>query len=658
MLADIRYAFRNLFRSPVFTTVALASLALGIGANTAIFSLTDQLLFRSLPVNHPEQLVLLSANGPNPGSTNTNYTADVTFSYPLFREIRDRNQVFSGVLAHYPLSLTMSRNGRAESIKGELVSGNYFDVLGVHAVVGRTLTRDDNRVPGAHPVAVLSYGFWQRRFASDPAILNRTIDLDAHPMTIVGVAQPGFRSVAVGEAPDVFVPMMMKREMTAGWNDLDDSRSSWLSIFARLKPGVSDRQATAGIAPLWHSILEEELKAMNKHDAHFRSEFLARRLSLLPGARGISGIRGQVRELLLVLMAMVGVVLLIACANVANLLIARAAGRQKEIAVRLAMGAGRWRIVRQLLVESTVLALGGGVLGLLFAAWTGAALLRFVPADYGLLNAISTNPDLRVVAFTFAVALLTGLLFGLAPALQSTRPDLAPVLKEQAAVLQGSAAQARLRKTLVVGQVALSLLLLIASGLFARSLYNLKNLNPGFRADHLMTFSLNPALNGYDNRRMLSADARLADSIAAIPGVRAVSYAELGALTDSDSGANITIEGYAAAEHEDMNIEFNWVGPAYFSTMGIPLISGRGIARSDGPDAPKVAVVNESFARHFFGRRNPLGVLFCFGAGNVKPDIQIVGVVKDAKYSRLREKPMRFIYLPYVQKPSQYSQAT
>ncbi|MGH9612369.1 MAG: ABC transporter permease, partial [Bryobacteraceae bacterium] len=430
------------------------------------------------------------------------------------------------------------------------------------------------------------------------------------------------------------------------------------TIFARLKPGISSQQAAAGMAPLWHSILQDELKTMNSHDAQFRSAFLARHLSLLPGARGVSGIRGQVREPLLVLMAMVGIVLLIACANVANLLIARSAARQKEIAVRLAMGASRWRIVRQLLVESIILALGGGVLGLLFAAWTGAALLRFIPTSFGLLNAISTNPDLRVVAFTFAVALLTGLIFGLAPALQSTRPDLAPVLKEQAGSVQGGAAQARLRKTLVVAQVALSLLLLIASGLFARSLYNLKTLNPGFRADHLMTFSINPALDGYDNRRMLSADERLTDSIAALPGVRAVSYAELGALTDSDSGANITIGGYPAAEHEDMNIEFNWVGPAYFSTMGIPLISGRGIARSDGPDAPKVAVINETFARHFFGRDNPLGRLFCFGAGNVKPDIEIVGVVKDAKYSRLREKPMRFIYLPYVQKPSKYAQAT
>ncbi|MGH9612441.1 MAG: ABC transporter permease, partial [Bryobacteraceae bacterium] len=296
MLADIRYALRNLFRSPVFTAVALGSLALGIGANTAIFSLTDQLLLRALPVQRPEQLVLLSANGPNPGSSNVNYTADVAFSYPVFRDFRDRAPVFNGVLARYPLSLTMSWNGHTERISGELVSGDYFDVLGVHAAIGRTFTRDDNRTPGAHPVAILSYGFWQRRFASDPAILNQTIDINAHPMTIVGITRPGFRSVAVGEAPDVFVPMMMKSEMTAGWNDLDDRRSSWLTIFARLKPGISLQRAEAGMAPLWHSILEKEVKAMNSHNARFRSTFLARHLSLLPGARGVSGIRGQVRE--------------------------------------------------------------------------------------------------------------------------------------------------------------------------------------------------------------------------------------------------------------------------------------------------------------------------------------------------------------------------
>jgi predicted permease len=630
----------------MFTVVALLSLGLGIGANTAIFSLMDQALLRSLPVKHPEQLVLFSANGPRRGRVNTSYGDTYTFSYPMYRDFRDANQVFSGVLARVPTNFSLSWHDQTERVYGDLVSGNYFDVLGVHAAIGRTFTQEDDRTLGAHPVVVLSHDYWKRRFGANPGVLNQTITLNAHSMTIVGIAQAGFRGVGVGEAPEVFVPMMMRSEMSPLEKDLDDRRSMWLNIFGRLKPGVSLQQAEAAMNTFWKPILELEAKELNISQ-RVRAQFLARHLSLLEGARGISGSPAQATAALMVLMGMVGLLLLIACANVANLLIARAVARQREISIRLAMGASRVRLIRQLLVESLLLALGGGLLGLLVAEWTGEALLKFLPTDPAMMG-ISSQPDGRVLLFALALSVVTGVLFGLIPSLQATRTDLASTLKDQASgVVGGGLGHLRLRKSLVVTQVALSLMLLIGAGLFARSLYNVKNIDAGFHTDHLISFAVQPSLNGYSQERMRSLFDRLQENIARRPGIRAASMAEIALLAGDNESGSIEVEGYTAKEDEDMNVAINKIGPGFFATLGIPLLAGRDFTNADGPKAPLTVVVNERLAKHFFGNGNPIGRRIHFR--REKESLEIVGVVRDGKIVSLREKPQRCVYVPYTQ---------
>lgn len=648
---DLHYAFRGLRKSPMFTIVALLSLGLGIGANTAIFSLMDQALLRSLPVKHPEQLVLFSANGPRRGQVNTSYGDIYTFSYPMYRDFRDGNRVFSGLLARFPISFSMSWHDQTERVYGDLVSGNYFDVLGVHAAIGRTFMTGDDRTPGAHPLVILSYGYWKRRFGGDPGVLNQTITLNAHPMTIVGIAQPGFNGVGVGEAPEVFVPMMMRSQMSPDMNDLEDRRSMWLNIFGRLKPGVSREQGEAAMNTFWKPILEAEAKDLN-FSQRIRERFEKRHLSLLPGGKGISSASAQISSAIVVLMGMVGLLLLIACANVANLLIARASARQREISIRLAMGASRFRLIRQLLVESLVLALGGGLLGLLVAEWTGEALLRFLPSDPSMMG-ISSQPDGRVLLFALALSVMTGVMFGIVPALQATKTDLASTLKDQASgVVGGGLGHLRLRKSLVVTQVALSLMLLIGAGLFARSLYNLKNIDAGFHTDHLISFAVQPSLNGYSQERMRSLFERLRENIGRLPGIRTASMSEVGLLSGDNESTSIEIEGYQAKEDEDMNVFQDKIGPGFFATLGIPLLAGRDFTNADGPKAPLTIIVNERFARHFFGDQNPIGRRIHFR--REKDSLEIVGVVRDGKIVELREKPLRCVYLPYAQSQVQY----
>jgi predicted permease len=645
LLQDVRFTLRMLRKSPVFTVIAVMSLALGIGANTAIFSLMDQVLLRALPVKHPEQLVLLDQPGPQHGSIRS----ENAFSYPMYQDFRDHSTVFSGVLARFPLSLSVAFHGQTDRAEGELVSGNYFEVLGVPALVGRTFTRDDDRTPGGHPVAFLTFGYWKRRFGGDRAILNQTLLLNGHAMTIVGVGPPGFQGVEVGRATDVMVPIMMKAQMTPTWNDLDNRRAWWVNIIARLKPGVSMSQAGAGINVLFHQINTQELKEIPSVSQRFSEHFLKKQLKLLPGSTGRAVLRQKFSTPLVILMSMVGLVLLIACANVANLLVARAAARQKEIAIRLALGAGRRNVIRQLLVESLMLAGIGGAAGLLVAAWAGDLLLSFVPQEASI-RSFTTSPDLRVLAFNFAISIAAGLVFGLVPALQTTRPSLATTLKDQAGNVSGAVGQVRFRKVLVVAQIALSMLLLVGAGLFAHSLYNLKSLDPGFHAENLMAFSIDPSLNGYSQKRIQELYQRLQLEIAALPGVRAVSEAEVAALTGDSTIDSVVVEGYKNKEGEDMNPNANWVGPGYFSTMGIPLIAGREFTEKDVLGAPKVGIINEKMAHYFFGIENPIGRHFGF---EDKPDIEIVGVVRDTQTNKnLREEIPRFDYVPYMQDQS------
>jgi len=588
---DLRYAFRTLRNAPAFTAIVILTLALGIGANTAIFSLTDQVLLRLLPVKDPDRLVLFENPGPFAGRQfNSN-----TFSYAMYRDFRDRNAVFSGIVARFPTPLTLMANGQAERISGELVSGNYFDVLGVRAVVGRSLTPGDDRVPGAHPVVVLSHNYWMRRFAGDPGVLNRTIDLNGHSMTVVGVIQPGFTGIVVGESPDVMVPIMMKAQMTPTWNDLENRRSRWLTLLARLKPGVDMPQAEAAMNVIYRQINEEEVKLSEGFSPTFKQRFLAKRLFLRPGQKGRSDLRNQFSTAILVLMGMVGLVLLIACANVANLLLARGAARQKEVAIRLALGASRGAIVRQRLIESLLLAGGGAVLGLIVAWWTGGVLLKILPFEEAA-RTLSAAPDARVIAFALVAAAVTAVLFGLAPALHSTRPALTSTLKDEAGSVIGGTGHARLRKGLVVAQVGLSVLLLAGATLFARSLYNLKVLNPGFDPGQVLGFSIDPSLSGYSRERSVAYFQQLQDLIGSLD-VQSAAISVVPLMTDSQWSSTVKVEGYTPKEGEDMSPYVNAVGPGYFATMGQALLAGREFTIKDAAVAPKVAVINETMAK-------------------------------------------------------------
>ena len=644
---DLRYSLRTLARTPGFTAIVVVTLGLGIGANSAIFSLTDQMLLRSLPVHKPEELVTFDGPGVFQGRTFNR----ATFSYPMYRDFRDRNRVLAGVIARFPTPVTLIYKGQSERANGELVTGNYFDVLGVKPALGRLLSAADDQKPGAHPVAVLSYGYWKRRFGLSPSILNESISINGHPMTIVGVVQDGFTGLVISDAPDVMVPVMMKAQMTPTWDDLENRRSRWLSVVARLKPETSIEQARAAMNVLYSQINAEEIKQIEAPSERFRKLFLAKKLIVEPAGRGLNaGVRRDAALPLIVMSGMVGVVLLIACANVANLLIAKLTARQKEIAVRAALGAGRWQIVRQYFLESLLLALAGGVVGLVIAAATTNALVSAMPMQ-DLVRNLSVTPDTRVMLFTLSLCVVTALLFGLVPAFQASRPSLVTALKDEIGTTSGGTRHARMRKTLVVAQIALSVLLLAAAGLFARSLYNLRVLDPGFKLDRLLTFSIDPTLSNYSQERTVRFAERVQEALLATPGVTAVSAGEVPALTDSTWSMTVGIDGYRPKEGEDMNPSVNGVGPRYFATMGIPLVAGREFSERDTATSPKVALINETMARKYWPDTSPIGRRFGIGRRNPTA-IEIVGVVKDSKHATLREEIPRFVYLPYAQDES------
>ena len=572
--------------------MVVLTLGLGVGANAAIFSLMDQVILRSLPVADPTQLVQLDGPGPNQGRS---YNGQ-TFSYPMYTDFRDRNQVFSGLLARFPTAMTISWRGQSERVQGDLVSGNYFDVLGVKPALGRMFTPADDRIPGAHPIAILSHGFWTRRFGADPGILNQTLVVNGHPMTIVGVSGPGFSGLQVGTGTDVMVPVMMKPQMTPTWNDLDNRRTRWLTVIGRLAPGKTMAEASSQMNVIYRQINEQEIQEIRNPTPSFRQRFVAKQLLLLPGGRGLSDLRREFSTPLVVLMCMVGVVLLIVCANVANLLLARTASRRKEITIRLALGAGYGRIVRQQLVESLLLAAAGAALGLVLASWTGTLLLNILPGDPSA-RTLSATPDARVIAFTLGLAFVTALVFGVGPALSAARAPVSSTLKELGGSVAGGGRQARIRRALVIGQVAMSMLLLAGGGLFARSLYNLTSLNPGFHVDKLITFSIDPSLSGYPGDRALSLFEQTQQALAGVPGVRSVSMSESGVLTGNEWQMTIRVDGYQQKEDENMNPTVDGVAPGYFSTMGIPLITGREFTEKDSLGAPRVAIVNQTMAK-------------------------------------------------------------
>jgi predicted permease len=642
---DLRYALRRLAQAPGFALTAVATLALGIGANAAIFSLLDQVLLRALPVQDPGRLVLLHGPGPNKGMRTSNKQVPTTLSYPMFVDFRDKATTLDGVLAYFPLGLHVAADGGTERVDAELVSGTYFEVLGLRPAAGRLIGPADDVTPGAHPVAVLSHSYWTRRFGNAAGIVGRTLAVNGTPLTVIGVAPRAYRGAELGGDPALFVPLTMKAQMTPTWDRLKDRRACWLTVVGRLAPGVSREQATAALNVLYRQILEAEIEEIEGVSESFRKRFVEKKLQLLPGAAGASGFREFAQAPLTILMGMVGMVLLIACANVANLLLAQAARRQKEIAVRLSIGASRTRLLRQLLVESAVLAGLGGLLGLGLGVWAARLLVDAVP-DATARSALSAEVDPRVLGFAALACALTVLLTGLAPALQATRPALVPTLKEGSGSV-GGAGRGRLRKGLVVAQVALSLLLLIGAGLLSRSLANLQAVDLGFVPDRVLSFAVNPALNAYSEERKQALFDELRDGLAALPEASAVSFAENPVVANSESSSTVTVDGYTSKEGEDMNPDLNHVGPGYFATLGIPLLAGRDFDARDRAGAPQVAVVNETFARYFFGKASPLGRRFKFGRNEGQP-VEIVGLARDSKTSNLRETP-RFVYLPFRQ---------
>jgi len=648
MWNDLRFGLRTLRRSPVFTIVAVLSLALGIGANASIFSLLSQVMFRMLPVADPERLIVSHTDGQREGTSSSD-NGEAVFSYPMYKDLRDRNQVFSGVIARSSAPVSLSYEGQTERARAEMVSGNFFEVLGVSPAIGRVFTAGDDGAPGAHPVAVLGNGYWKRRFGGSPAIVDQKINLNGHPIVVIGVAPARFHGVLSGDTPDVMVPIAMKHEMTPTWDALDDRQVRWLSIFARLKSGVFRTQASAAMQVVYRAVSEDELAQM-KHPlkARDRQEFLNQKLELRPAAQGINALQADWETPLIALMAMVGLVLLIACANVANLLLGRAAGRQKEIAIRLAMGARRAAIVRQLVVESLLVAAAGALAGLMVATWTTEALLHFLPenATGGWLG---SSLDLRTLAFACALAVITGLAFGMAPAIASTRPNLGTMLKDQSANSTATGGHARLRRIFIVAQVALSLLLLVGAGLFARSLFNLMTEDPGFRAEKLLTFSVDPSLNGYDAPRGWAFYRDLQERLAKVPGVRSAGGASFGPFGHSSQGGNITVEGYQAKEDEYVGAQHDGLTPDYFHTLGIPVVAGREFTDRDAAGAPKVVMVNQTFVKRYSAGGNLLGKHLAFGSGNIPLDREIVGIVRDSKYGNLRETVEPFIYAPYAQ---------
>src|SRR5271167_2377666 len=650
----ITFGLRMLAKTPGFTAIAVITLALGIGANTAIFSLMNQVLLRELPIKNPNQLEILRAPGPATGHISTDGDSAESFSYPMYKGLRDTNAVFSGILARYGFPASVASHGQTDRATGEVVTGNYFDVLGVQPAIGRVFTQDDDRVPGAQPVVVLSHSYWTRRFGADPSVLNKVLLINNVEMTVVGVSQAGFTGVQVGRIPDLYVPMMMTQQMAEYGETLDRWDDYWMTLLARRKSGVSEKQAEAGINAAYGPLLQEQLPQMKSGwNEQKRKQFLEKKILLSSGARGRTILQQNSGAQIITLFVMVALVLLIACTNVANLLLARGAARQREFAIRTALGASRGRMVRQLLIESLLCAVGGGALGLLLGTWLMRILTPIVGANAGI-HGLSQDLDTGVLLFAIGATLLSGILFGIIPSWRVTRLGVSDVIKDQGSTSSASVAHVGFRKLLVAGQVAFTMLLLAGAGLFTRSLWNLRNQDLGIRPDHVIAFSIQPALNGYDTSRSIALFDQMRARLAATPGVRSVGSGDVPTLTGDDEGSNITAEGGMQAQlpEELQDVDHMSISPNYFSTLGVPLLAGRELTEADGATAPKVAVVSEAMAKRFFPGRNAIGLHFAFGGGNkTVPDILIVGVVKDVKQEHVSSAPQPYAYIPYAQRP-------
>ncbi len=651
---DLRFAARQLRRAPGFAFTAILTLALGIGANTAIFSLLDQALLRSLPVHDPAELTLLtvsnniwSGSSSNSGGDDKDY-----FSYPMYRDLRDQNRVFSGMLAIAPAQAGFARNNSSQVVQAELVSGNYFDVLGVQPAIGRLLTQSDDAALDSNPVAVLSYDFWHNNLAADPSVVHSTVNLNGHPFQILGVSPPGFHSAVWGQTPALFVPMSMMKQVTGHTYPLTKHDARWLTLIARRKPGVTLAEAQVGIAPLFHALHQHDLELMGTKSPRFTQQWLSGQLLLSSGARGYSYIRGNIEKPFIALMAMAFLVLLIASVNVASLLLVRSAGRMREFSLRAALGASRARILTLLLLEGLLIGVAGGALGLLLAPFGIRVLVAYLD-NPDSQNPLSTSLDLRLLAFNFAIAIVVALLFSQAPALQLRRQDLMSTLRESSST--GSGSLLTLRRVVVCLQIGLSVILLVASGLFLRSMQKLRAVDVGFRTAQLLSFELDPTLAGYKPAQMPALHQRLLTTLAAIPGVQAVTATDDPELANNHATNNVSVTGYTEPPDSSFTVETAGVAPNYFATMGMPMLAGRSLLDTDTIDHPKVTVVNQAFVRHFCGGslQSCLGRHMASGAGDkVLLDTEIVGVVRDAIHGGVREDIKAAWFRPIAQLPT------
>jgi predicted permease len=648
-MRNLKLAFRTLFKTPFVTIVAILSLALGIGANAAIYSLFNEMLLQPLPVAQPDRLVNFAAPGPQNGSNSCNQAGgcDEVFSYPMFRDLQKANTSFSAIAGHFLFGVNLAMAGQTPiNGDGVYVSGSYFPVLGVAPALGRLLSPADDQTIGGHYVAVLSYPYWETQLGADRSVIGKQITINGSQMMIVGVAPKGFTGTTLGARPYVFVPISMRGVLTTGFTGFERRNSYWVYLFGRLKPGASIEQANASINAVYHPIINDvEVPLQKGMSAATLIKFKAKKITLADGRKGQSSTIKGSRTPLLLLFSITGIVLLIACANIANLLLARAANRAMEMAVRLSLGASRRQLIGQVLTESVLLAVLGGAVSVFVAYVTLAGITAMLPPQ--VASTMEFSLSLSVLVFTAVLSLGTGLVFGLVPALHSTRPDLVTELRNNSGKLSGGRGAARFRTSLVTVQIALSMALLISAGLFIKSLRNISQVDLGIKIDNVVTFGISPARSGYDSTRTLALFARVEEALGAMPGVTAVTSSMVLLLAGNNWGEGVSVEGFKKDPDTDDGSRFNSVGAGYFHVLGVPLLSGRDFTASDNAGSMKVAIVNEAFARKFNLGTNAVGKRMSMD--NDSLNITIVGLAKDSKYSEVKDKIPPVFVLPYTQ---------
>jgi predicted permease len=649
-MRNLRLAVRTAAKSPFVTVVAVLTLALGLGANAAIFSMFNQILLRPIPAADPARLVNLAAPGPQTGTNSCNQAGacDEVFSYPMFRDLEGAKTGFAGLAAHRTFGVNVAMAGQTP-INGEgvYVSGSYFPVLGLRPALGRLLTPADDQTIGASDVAVLDHAYWETHLGSDPNVVGRAITVNGRDLTIIGVGPSGFHGTTLGSRPYVYVPITMRGVLTAASAGFEQQRDFyWIYLFGRLAPGVSIAQAGAAINAVYRPILSDvEAPLQTGMSDKTLAQFKARQIRLSDGRGGQSTLRVEGKTPLVLLFAITGIVLLIACGNIANLLLVRAAGRQMEMAVRLSIGATRWQLVGQLLTESLLLAVLGGLASIPAAHMTIAGITTMLPLQ--ALTTIDFHLSGAAMLFTGAMALATSLLFGLAPSIRSTRPDVVTALRGSAGQLSGGRAAARFRTGLVTAQIALSIMLLTCAGLFVKSLHNVSGVELGLDAENVVTFGVSPHLSGYDSARANALVGRARDALGAIPGIRGVSTALVAILDGDNWGQHVSVEGVRKVADADDTVSFNAVGPGYFHVLGVPVIAGREFTTGDNAASQQVAVINEAFAKKFNLGRDPVGKRL--SVGNDSLNIQIVGLVKNSKYAAVTQPAPPVLVLPFSQ---------